>query len=62
MDSHKDYYAKWNNSEKDKYHNFIYMWNLKNKHNKTEKYKQKKYKHTENKPNKNNHNKTETDS
>ena len=28
MDGHRGYYAKWNNSDKDKTYDFIYMWNL----------------------------------
>ena len=29
MDGFRDYYTKWNKSEKDKYHDIAYMWNLK---------------------------------
>ena len=30
---HRAYYAKWNKPDRDKYHRYHYMWNLKNKLN-----------------------------
>ena len=29
MDGPRDYHTKWNKSDKDKYYDIIYMWNLK---------------------------------
>ena len=35
MDEFRDYQMKWSKSDKDKYHDFTYMWNLKKKENDT---------------------------
>ena len=42
MDGARQYYAKQNKSEKDKYHiSFIHMWNLRNKISKQKKKKKR---------------------
>ena len=45
MDGNRVYYAKRNKSEKDKYHDFTHMWNLRNK---TNEHRGKKERQTEN--------------
>ena len=44
MDGAKEYNAKWNKSEEDKYHMISLMWNLRNKTNEQRKKRQKQTK------------------